>query len=105
MREKLGKWELIGRCGVDSGQLMIVDPCYLDDFVNNNSTDEIVNGNFCYSGACAETVGVEHSGGQLRNKIGAEVGVVFASGYGDGCYSVYAKKNKEGRVMQVKIEM
>lgn len=25
-----GVWNLIGECGVDSGQLMIMDPCYLD---------------------------------------------------------------------------
>lgn len=30
--------KLIGHCGVDSGQLIITDPCYLKDFVNNEFT-------------------------------------------------------------------
>ena len=27
---------LIGKVGVDSGQLMVTDPCYLDRFENND---------------------------------------------------------------------
>jgi hypothetical protein len=30
MREN--NWEKIGTVGVDSGQLILVDPCYLDEF-------------------------------------------------------------------------
>jgi hypothetical protein len=36
------KWVYIGSCGVDSGQLMITDPCYVKDFVNNNMQDKRV---------------------------------------------------------------
>jgi len=41
----------------------------------------------------------------MINEHGAEVGVAFSSGYGDGCYPVYAIKNKDGRIVTVVIEM
>lgn len=36
---KLSKAKLIGKCGVDSGQLLITDPCYIRDFINNEYQD------------------------------------------------------------------
>ena len=27
---KVSAWEKIGQCGVDSGQIMLCDPCYID---------------------------------------------------------------------------
>ena len=29
----------LGKCGVDSGQLMITDPCYVKDFDNSDYKD------------------------------------------------------------------
>ena len=34
------KEKYLGRCGVDSGQLLLTDPCYLKDFKNNEFEDE-----------------------------------------------------------------
>ena len=36
---KLSKAKLIGKCGVDSGQLLITDPCYVKDFISNDYQD------------------------------------------------------------------
>lgn len=36
---KLSKAKLIGKCGVDSGQLLITDPCYVRDFISNDYQD------------------------------------------------------------------
>ena len=144
--------KLIGHCGVDSGQLMIADPCYIaeqwdntDNFddtrklkdiktgkvyqyrvdfenydsnlIDGKSVNELVlekrlvelpnkgTGNFSYGGACGETLSEERAG-QLNYKLGhAGAGVVFASGYGDGFYPVYAHYNKEGRIIKVEIIM
>jgi len=30
---KKGKWELVGNIGIDSGQVIIVDPCYLNNWI------------------------------------------------------------------------
>ena len=39
-----------GNVGVDSGQLLIIDPCYLEDFMKLYSYDDICNyeGNMQY---------------------------------------------------------
>lgn len=104
MAKKLEGWDLVGYCGVDSGQLMITDPCYLDEWVADECGDKVKEkNNYSYAGACELTI-ADNKGGQL-NKTGIEVGVVFASGYGDGVYPVYCKKNKDGRVVEVKVVM
>lgn len=135
---------LIGEIGVDSGQLMVVDPCYLSrwkdndfdyqrvythtdgtilkygvDFNNyeeiigkcgrtmnemimSNSVKEITavdDNSMSYNGACRTTL--IHKYGILEDGGAA----VFGSGYGDGCYLVYAHINDEGRVMKVTIDM
>lgn len=66
----------IGSCGVDSGQIMIVDPCY------------VIDGRFSeqqYDECCAVTCG-EESAGQIMNAMA----VVSSTGIGDGYYPVYA---------------
>jgi len=107
------KWVKIGECGVDSGQLMIVDPCYVKDFRNDSYTGKKdrdgMAGEFSYSGICGLTIGKE-MGGQIKNKIGAEIAVAFSSGWGDGVYPVYARikdfgKDGGKRVIEVKIVM
>jgi hypothetical protein len=34
------KWNYIGNFGVDSGQIMITDPCYVRDFTDNQMQDK-----------------------------------------------------------------
>ena len=95
----------IGSVGVDSGQLMISDPCYVKDFNNNefNIKSKELDYTYSYHGACTQTCINENQGGELGNSLG----VVFSSGFGDGCYDVYAyTKDIEGwgnRVCKVEI--
>ena len=150
-------WTPIGVVGVDSGQLMVCDPCYIDGEwtkhklkyndmlkvvatgkeipsprkLGKNYENEYENGltynkaiaqgilkhipeqktgEFSYDGCCKET---NDSYGQLNYKLGhAGAGVVFNSGFGDGCYPVYAKIKDFGnkglggkRIAEVKIVM
>lgn len=71
--------KLVGYCGVDSGQIMLVDPCYVlkDDFTPNS---EPTGGE--YDEACRITL--EKGAGQHS------LGVVTSTMYGDGEYPVYA---------------
>ena len=93
--------KLIGRCPVDSGQLMIVDPCYLSvwkdgDFLPNKKKPQN-----SYDAVCRITINNKNGrAGQTK-----ENGVVFASGYGDGYYPVYGYYNAEGRILKVEIDM
>lgn len=74
----------IGEVWVDSGQVMIVDPCYLGDWKDDGLVDGKTEGTFDYSGACAVTLSV--GAGQLDH--GA---VVSSTLCGDGSYPVYAE--------------
>ena len=111
-------WEYIGTIGVDSGQMMLADPCYVKDFADDNSDAEGVmklmeamkdgsDNSFSYIGACSQS-NTPQQAGVLVNDIGAEMGVVCRSGLGDGGYPVYVKRHDFGewgkRVVEMKIE-
>ena len=110
--------EYIGTIGVDSGQMMLADPCYVKDFADDNSDAEGVmklmeamkdgsDNSFSYIGACSQS-NTSQQAGVLVNDIGAEMGVVCSSGFGDGGYPVYVKRHDFGewgkRVVEMKIE-
>lgn len=67
---------LIGHCGVDSGQIMIVDPCYVID--NKFSEQQ-------YDECCEVSLSDKQAGSIMRN-----LAVVSTTGIGDGYYPVYA---------------
>lgn len=89
----------LGAVSVDSGQLILVDPCYLKYWDNGDpdfNTTEILNH---YDEACKKTSG-KNGGGEVFDNLA----VAFSSGYGDGCYPVYALK-EAGRILLVWVEM
>ena len=100
----MGKWENIGSFGVDSGQVLITDPCYLDDWEGNEyNADKIKKAQesgkypYSYSGACGG------AGKKGAGRIGQGcVGIVASTGHGDGEYPVLALFEK-GKVKELKI--
>lgn len=102
--------KLIGYCAVDSGQIMLTDPCYVKDFVDEmdqggkfDANLTPVNGTYpyTYNGACSATCNGDMAGELGQPFRGA--GVVVSSGYGDGSYPVYATFNDEGRITEARI--
>ena len=79
------QWVYLGLCGVDSGQLLICDPCYVDKGID-------------YEGVCRV---VAEGGGQIDADY--PKGVVFSSGKGDGCYDVVGKLDDSGTLVEVRI--
>ena len=86
---KKQSWELIGQCEVDSGQIMLVDPCYI---LNKEDYQSLI----------------DH-----RNKSGLhgflnfttfKKGIVVDTWGGDGDYHVYIQKDKDGRVERLMID-
>lgn len=98
------KKTIIGYCGVDSGQLLITDPCYLKEWKNNKHDANTPPDHFSYSGACQQTLSKEMAG-QLRNSLNIPIAVATSTGYGDGVYPVYAVYNEDGtRIAKIIID-
>ena len=101
---KVNDLQLIGRFSVDSGQAIVGDPCYLEDWKPWNSEEdnfadhENKAGEYGYLGACNATLGKGY--GELNNGSA----VAFSTGYGDGYYPVYAEINEDGRVAKIVID-
>ena len=100
--------KFIGFCSVDSGMIMITDPCYIRHFDNSlknfeigdcsikmvdhdkmDQEEEKERKSYSYAGCCA-VVDSEDCGGQLYSENDSKEGVCVSTGVGDGIYSVYA---------------
>ena len=93
--------EFAGLFTVDSGQAIVGDPCYLDDYDTNKNEDWNTQGKagqYSYQGISATTLA--HDFGE----IGMGKAVAFSTGWGDGTYPVYVKLNEDERVSMVIID-
>lgn len=89
--------KMLGYADVDSGQLCVVDPCYvLDDerytALIDQWDDRRLN---------------PHGKEQLSVPVikGYATGVNFNTAWGDGSYAVYGEVDSDGRILRVIIEM
>lgn len=98
--------ELIGYVGVDSGQLLLCDPCYIDSqWEEEDFSDENLSPKHAFSyNACSQATLSENGYGQLKYKMGHDgVGVAFRTAFGDGVYPVYAKIDDDGNIKSVEV--
>lgn len=98
----------VGEIGVDSGQIMIIDPCYIPNnfqgdgnvyFENENGVYGPIREVTDYTQACIASL----NGGFGTFGSWGDAGASISSGYGDGTYPVYVEINNEGRVMKAEI--
>ncbi|MFJ6002727.1 hypothetical protein [Arthrobacter sp. NPDC092385] len=115
----------LGEVGVDSGQLMITDPCYIDQEWQHDLAvdDEMlakitseqpldrdrVDGDdqrlrpYSYRGVMETTLTTGY--GDLAYRLGhAGAGVAFSTAWGDGVYPVYGEMH-DGRIIRVYINV
>ncbi len=120
------KRELIGKIGVDSGSVMIVDPCYFHDPMRWNpkqimeiATEEDQNG---YTKMATNSRRLAKEKTELQNIIGNwdnfcadsnkanhkprkyASGIITPTRHGDGEYCVYVTKDRDGNVKKMEIE-
>jgi hypothetical protein len=88
------RWQQVGYVGVDAGLVILADPCYLAD-----GKGPLANwGAFCDRLDAAEYF----AGGDGPDAWTYQVdepgvtGVVVRSGYGDGRYPVYVRRDADG---------
>lgn len=86
----MSKWETIGYIGVDSGTIMVGDPCYVVPDEN-------------WSDWCDE---FKDAGGY--NTYFAAMGdgtLSVSTPHGDGMYDVKARRNKHGQIVEIRIQL
>lgn len=116
------KWVRVGSAPVDSGTMMLVDPCYVLPDKRDNGKENYIPLEY------SEALGFEHAedhpesyrsrdkaredgryedayalGGRGRTPYGA-MGFFFDTNWGDGSYPVYARIGPEGRTTGVFID-
>ena len=97
-------WEKIGSVGVDAGLLWLGDPCYILHVKADEIPKELGK---TWNEFCDNLYGdsINQTKHQFNYDLGHPgLGVCVPTGYGDGEYSVYVQKNKEGRVMKVLVD-
>ena len=87
--------ERIGSVGVDSGTMMLGDPCYISD-------DKRLHSNKGWSKFCEE-IFTKQFDSMGYTQIGRGTAVVTETGYGDGEYPVYITRSREGRVKSLTV--
>ena len=90
-----------GMIAIDSGQAMVGDPAYLDNWDDDKTKEwnlEGKVGQYSYHGASATTLTKNY--GQLETATA----VVFSTGLGDGLYPVYVHTDEEGTITKVVID-
>lgn len=98
----------IGEVPVDSGQVFIVDPCYVLSGEVEFDADGNVTNDTAYSRACAASMGEDQAGGFSTSGRNFMDAVCTSTGYGDGMYPVYVEYEDGGafgrRVKSITIE-
>jgi len=98
-KNKKAYWKTIGHVGVDSGTLLIADPCYL---INEGFSEKDYD-NYIVKKSDQQSVCIPLDNGRLGKAV------TFASGCGDGVYEIKAKfenlKDWGERITEVRIIM
>lgn len=97
----------IGEVFVDSGQIMVGDPSYLDEFAPGEPTavQPDANGDFPYSYSGAYSATASDSGaGQLAARPDIGSAVVTRTASGDGIYPVF-QVFEDGRLVGLHIDL
>jgi hypothetical protein len=93
------EWQEVGMIGVDAGLCWIGDPCYC---VTPDCTEHPAE---TWSEFCNQLSDDDfHAPKQWNYKAGhTGLGVSVSTGYGDGTYPVFVRRNSEGRITEVKV--
>ena len=104
MSNHIVKEEIIGYFGVDSGTVMIIDPCYVlkDESEPGVDFDHSTE----YLRTVMPTCEAPYYGGVVLDNYPdvPDMGVVCRTLYGDGEYPVIAEFNSEGRIVRLTID-
>lgn len=96
----------IGTVGVDSGQLMIIDPCYIDSAWESKPPKPNGHHSTSYLEIMDATLGSPPYGPVLKYPKGVTgLGFAFSTYWGDGEYTIWETRNERGELLKVEIEL
>lgn len=100
MKAKVIERKMIGKIDVDSGQVMVGDPCYLSDWIDNDFDVRTKPDpeEFSYNQACHATTS-EYQAGVVAGKA-----IASSTMWGDGSYPVYIEYNQKNEPLRMIIE-
>lgn len=91
-------WLQAGTVPVDSGQVMLIDPCYIgSDFPTDSDSKPQEAPD--YAGACQASLSKPQCGNFAKG-----LGFCTSTNIGDGEYPVYVQYDADGRIARVLIE-
>lgn len=95
--------EIIGHFAVDSGTVMIIDPCYV--LKDERDTTKPMDDQSEYMRTVMPTCEEPYYGPVLLDEYGtSDMGVVCSTLHGDGSYPVIAEFNSSGRIVRLTID-
>jgi len=86
----------IGIVGVDSGSILISDPCYINDCFS-------IQGDDIFKIYPEKERHFQINTKATNNTVKIPVAVTLRTGYGDGAYPVMATYNKDGVIKKIEI--
>lgn len=99
---ELSEMEKIGQVGVDAGSIWLGDFCYVYPNDEKPKRPDIIGNNwheFC------EILDAGGFGETRYQAFGNGIGILVESGYGDGAYDVYIRRDpRDGRIMGVYVD-
>lgn len=106
MKKKKRKETLLGFCGVDSGTIIIVDPCYAMMDKKTNKREWFKD----HKGYSDLFESMHKNDPNWKKQYSEEIfshiagnGIVLHTYEGDGNYPVYGKLDKDGRIIEARI--
>ena len=95
----------LGHVAVDSGQLMITDPCRIDEYWKKEDYDSKSKPTpFSYNDIAHKTLEKTTSSNFPRSKSQG-LAIHVSSGYGDGLYQTWGYQDETGRIVKIEIDM
>ena len=98
-------WRYAGRTGVDSGSILITDPCYVIREQGEGSPYQPFESYEQLMEAASDTFDAQKhiDAAQCTNQFGADIGVYISRFGGDGVFPVYVELDDQGHVIAAQI--
>ena len=98
------QWKKGGEAAVDSGQLALIDPMYIETcWARRGESHGPRTGDMHYEAACERSEGGQGYGGLSNGVAQYDLAFVTSTAFGDGVYPVYVQTDDDGCVVAMQV--